>query len=196
MQHRTEPRFFDEHRDVRILDCEILVHLLHRDISDESRVATDATTPDICHAAASSNFDELVAPADDRTRTGLLGHLACIFARSARGWTGANANLVIMEPSPGLTRFAEVVARDELALDHAALLIGAWDYPARDLEHYRSTLDDIAKRVVPLVERAHGGAERAHAISEYLFGRLGFTGNADDYYDPRNSFLCDVMDRR
>jgi len=107
-----------------------------------------------------------------------------------------NANLDTMEPSPGLTRFAEVVARDELALDHAALLIGAWDYPERDLDHYRSTLDDIAKRVVPAVERAHGGAERAHAISDYLFRSLGFTGNADDYYDPRNSFLCEVMDRR
>jgi regulator of sirC expression with transglutaminase-like and TPR domain len=101
-----------------------------------------------------------------------------------------------MESSPGLARFAEVVARDELALDHAALLIGAWDYPTRDLERYRSQLDDIARRVAPGVEQAIGGSERAHAISNYLFGRLGFSGNADDYYDPRNSFLCDVMDRR
>ncbi len=39
-------------------------------------------------------------------------------------------------------------------------------------------------------------SERARAISDHLFGRLGFCGNEDDYYDPRNSFLCEVIDRR
>ena len=37
---------------------------------------------------------------------------------------------------------------------------------------------------------------RTVAFSDWLFDRLGFTGNADDYYDPRNSFLCEVIDRR
>src|SRR6185436_17319888 len=36
----------------------------------------------------------------------------------------------------------------------------------------------------------------AEALSLYLFEEQGFHGNADDYYDPRNSFLNDVMDRR
>ncbi|MFT3693582.1 MAG: transglutaminase-like domain-containing protein [Kofleriaceae bacterium] len=101
-----------------------------------------------------------------------------------------------MEASPGLSRFAEVVARDELQLDHAALLIGAWDYPERDVERYRATLDEIATKLAPDVERASSSTERAHVISEHLFGELGFVGNADDYYDPRNSFLCEVIDRR
>ena len=52
----------------------------------------------------------------------------------------ANANVERMEPSPGLARFAEVVSRDDFPLDHAALLIGAWDYPDRDLEAYRDHL--------------------------------------------------------
>src|SRR5262249_12455128 len=34
------------------------------------------------------------------------------------------------------------------------------------------------------------------AISDWLFERMGFSGNLDDYYDPRNSFLSDVIDRR
>ncbi len=101
-----------------------------------------------------------------------------------------------MESSPGLARFAEVVARDELALDHAALLIGAWDFPERDLEGYRSLLDDIAKQVAPEVEAADSGPARATAISSWLFHRLGYAGNTDDYYDPRNSFLCEVIDRK
>ena len=101
-----------------------------------------------------------------------------------------------MERSPGLTRFAEVVARDDFHLDHAALLIGAWDYPERDLEEYRELLDTIADRVAPDVGRATNGIGRARAISDWLFDRMGFAGATDNYYDPRNSFLCDVIDRR
>jgi regulator of sirC expression with transglutaminase-like and TPR domain len=101
-----------------------------------------------------------------------------------------------MEASPGLARFGEVVARDDFSLDHAALLIGAWDYPERDLETYRDMLDSIATKAAPDVARAANGIGRARAISDHLFDRLGFTGNTSDYYDPRNSFLCDVIDRR
>ena len=35
-----------------------------------------------------------------------------------------------------------------------------------------------------------------NTLSEYLFDELGFTGNREDYYDPRNSYLNDVLDRR
>lgn len=101
-----------------------------------------------------------------------------------------------MEPSPGLARFSEVVARDDFSLDHAALLIGAWDYPQRDLDEYRAMLDEIAARCGPDVARATNGIGRARAISEHLFDRLGFAANDGDYYDPKNSFLCEVMDRR
>jgi len=101
-----------------------------------------------------------------------------------------------MDGSPGLARFADVVGRDDFTLDQAALLIGAWDYPERDLDTYREQLDDIADRAAPEVQRATGGVGRARAISDCLFERLGFHGNIDDYYDPRNSFLADVLDRR
>jgi regulator of sirC expression with transglutaminase-like and TPR domain len=101
-----------------------------------------------------------------------------------------------MELSPGLGRFSEVVARDDFTLDQAALLIGAWEYPERDLEDYKALLDSIAEQTLPDVQNASGGIGRARAISDHLFDRLGYTGNHDDYYDPRNSFLCDVIDRR
>jgi regulator of sirC expression with transglutaminase-like and TPR domain len=101
-----------------------------------------------------------------------------------------------MDPSPGLIRFTEVVAREDFPLDHAALLIGAWDYPERDVETYRDQLDSIASFTAPEVSRASGGIGRARAISDALFERLGFSGNTDDYYDPRNSFLADVLERK
>lgn len=101
-----------------------------------------------------------------------------------------------MEGSPGLVRFTELVVSDDFALDQAALLIGAWDFPERDLEQYRDQLDEIARRVAPEVEGATTGIGRARAISDWLFDHLGFAPNTNDYYDPRNSFLCDVLDRK
>lgn len=97
---------------------------------------------------------------------------------------------------PGLARFAEVVSREDIPLDQAALLLGAWDHPARDIDEYRDRLDMIASIAAPDVARASGAIGRARAISDHLFDRLGYSGNAGDYYDPRNSFLADVMDRR
>ena len=96
-----------------------------------------------------------------------------------------------MEPSPGLIRFSEVVARDDFPLDHAALLIGAWDYPQRDLDALpRDARRDRRDASRPMSRARSNGIGRARAISDYLFDRLGFSGNTDDYYDPRNSFLC------
>ncbi len=106
-------------------------------------------------------------------------------------WRGSDPPRV-----PALVRFTEVVNRDEVALDQAALLIGAWDFPERDPERYRGYLDEIADRVAPLVADEVTGVGRARAISECLFDVLGFCGNVEDYYDPRNSFLCDVLERR
>ncbi|MDX2094253.1 MAG: transglutaminase-like domain-containing protein [Kofleriaceae bacterium] len=101
-----------------------------------------------------------------------------------------------MDHSAGYRRFVEVVGREDFALDQAALLIGAWDYPEKDLEDYRARLDELAEEVAPDVARATNGIGRAQAISTFLFEKRGFTANHDDYYDPRNSFLCDVIDRR
>jgi regulator of sirC expression with transglutaminase-like and TPR domain len=101
-----------------------------------------------------------------------------------------------MELGPGLARFTDVVSRDDIPLDHAALLIGAWDHPRRDVDTYRQQLDTIARALQPEVARAPDGIGRARAISDCLFDRLGFCGNHSDYYDPRNTFLTEVIDRR
>jgi regulator of sirC expression with transglutaminase-like and TPR domain len=104
--------------------------------------------------------------------------------------------------SSELERFAEAVAREGNALDQVALLIGAWDAPDLDVAHYRGRLDDIAGVVETAIERAadrHGHvpiAVRAQLVSDVLFARMGFRGNAEDYYDPKNSFLYQVLERR
>jgi regulator of sirC expression with transglutaminase-like and TPR domain len=100
-------------------------------------------------------------------------------------------------------RFAEVVQRDDddIELDVAALLIGAWDNHGLDVASYRTTLDHIAAQAAAAIDAtASGGSDRpwaaARALARTLFGELGFRANAADYYDPRNSFLAAVLDRR
>jgi regulator of sirC expression with transglutaminase-like and TPR domain len=95
--------------------------------------------------------------------------------------------------------FAHVVDRpdDEVQLDVAALMIGEWEYKGLDVAHYLAQLDSFAERVKQA--RLEAGETRyagIRALNRVLFEKLGFRGNEDDYYDPRNSFLNEVIDRR
>lgn len=86
-------------------------------------------------------------------------------------------------------RFRHVVAGPErsLRLDEAAFLIAAHARPGLDVDAGLETLDELAARVAePSVD----------GLVELLFGELGFTGNAGSYYDPDNSFLDQVLERR
>lgn len=89
-------------------------------------------------------------------------------------------------------------ARDEeLPLDRAAALLARGiAYPDLDVERVLSGLDRLAEG---LRERLPPGREPGRtiaALNDYLFGELAFRGNDAEYYDPRNSFLNDVLDRR
>lgn len=86
-------------------------------------------------------------------------------------------------------RFAQVVAGPDasLPLDTAALLIAACAQPGLDVGAQLGRLDELAASVwEPTLD----------ALRKRLFGELGFTGDDGDYYDPRNSYLNEVLDRR
>lgn len=62
-----------------------------------------------------------------------------------------------------------------------------------DVPVYLARLDDLADDLAP---RLSGDlAERAATLAHFLFEERGFAGNADEYYDPRNSYLNQVLDR-
>src|SRR4051812_26276997 len=89
-----------------------------------------------------------------------------------------------------------VAARPDADLAEAALLIAAEEYPALDRASYLGFLDGVAETVRRDV-RAESDADLVRqAITAEVFVRLGFTGNATEYYDPRNSYLNEVIDRR
>lgn len=104
-----------------------------------------------------------------------------------------------MVPTAGQVLFAHVVDRpdDEIDLDVASLLIGEWEYEELDVAHYLSVLDRFAGQVeTELATAADEPFADLGAINRVLFDALGFRGNRDEYYDPKNSFLNEVIDRR
>ena len=102
-----------------------------------------------------------------------------------------------MDPDPSLLELSALVSRPDGRIDlaRAALAIARWEYPRLDADAYLERLDGLA-RAVDGVRRAPDALGRLHRLREYLFVEQGFAGNRDDYYDPRNSFLNDVLDRR
>jgi regulator of sirC expression with transglutaminase-like and TPR domain len=105
---------------------------------------------------------------------------------------------VKQQPKSARARFAEVVSREEDFIDlaEAALLIAAEEYPGLDVALYLNKLDemgDLARERVASSETALGFISVINAV---LFDDIGFRGNTESYYDPRNSYLNEVIDRR
>ena len=92
--------------------------------------------------------------------------------------------------------FARYMARpaEEMRLDEAALLLARTEYPALDLSAQLARLDALAGRA-----RCDPGLS-PHAniasLNRLLFEEENFAGNENEYDDPRNSYLNDVLDRK
>lgn len=95
-------------------------------------------------------------------------------------------------------RFAALLERDDASLDlgRAALLVALTEYPDLEVEAYLGRFDQMAADLRPRIGAEHDARRIAAILANYLFDELGFAGNAADYYDPRNSYLNDVLDRR
>lgn len=94
--------------------------------------------------------------------------------------------------------FAEIAARNDEAIeiDRAALLIAAEEYPDLQLKGYLDKLEHLAHRVQKLLYQDAGPHETLARLNQVLFDEEGFRGDTNEYYDPRNSYLNEVIDRR
>ena len=89
-----------------------------------------------------------------------------------------------------------LVAEEPLDLARAALAVAREEYPDLDEGKYLRVLDRMADGVQSGLPAGATVERRVGRINTHLFHELGFAGNHADYYDPRNSFLNDVLDRR
>ncbi len=103
-----------------------------------------------------------------------------------------------LDSSLHVALFAHHVARpdDEIDLGQAALLIAAPEYPELDIDATLRQLDQLATAAEPALHGLVDGTARAVALVQYLIDEQGFAGNTDEYDDPRNSFLNEVLSRR
>ena len=94
--------------------------------------------------------------------------------------------------------FKQIVSLPDLGipLAEAALLMACEEYPHLSLSPYLDELDRMAERVQSELDSRTSPMAVIDRINHVLFEECGFEGNSTEYYDPRNSFLNEVMDRR
>jgi regulator of sirC expression with transglutaminase-like and TPR domain len=102
-----------------------------------------------------------------------------------------------VDADTSLAPFALEVERPDAAIDlaRAALVMARVEYPDLDPAAHLGRLDAVAANA-PETCRTGADAARLQHLCRYLFEELGFAGNREDYYDPRNSLLNDVLERR
>ena len=88
------------------------------------------------------------------------------------------------------------VSTQRHSIEFGALLIAQAEYPSLDTEKISRELDSMAAELRRRVVGISDPVDFVHALNEHFFCELGFSGNTDDYYEPRNSFLPDILERR
>ena len=100
-------------------------------------------------------------------------------------------------PAELLETFSAFVAPDiedeKIDLIRAALVIARSEYPRLEIEEYAGRVEGLARRVASQVCDAE--TPTLGSLNRVLFDEAKLRGNREDYYDPRNSFLNDVLDR-
>ena len=88
------------------------------------------------------------------------------------------------------------VPREQLNLAEAALVIAREEYPTLDIAAYLARIDATAQTLRARLRADIAPMEKLALLNRYMFEELGYAGNSADYYDPRNSYLNEVMDRK
>ena len=98
------------------------------------------------------------------------------------------------EPSQAW-EFLKHAPDEDIPLVWASLVVARDEYPTLDLSEYEEIAVDYGRRARKRI--ADGDAfDAVRSLNDYVFEELGFSGNQADYYDPRNSYLNEVFDRK
>lgn len=84
--------------------------------------------------------------------------------------------------------------RIDLAL--AALLIAREEYPKLQVDRYLHMLDEMGKAIHKVAKAKHSDYDVIGLVNQFLFELMRFRGNVENYYDPKNSYLNEVLERK
>ncbi|MBW4655276.1 MAG: transglutaminase-like domain-containing protein [Kaiparowitsia implicata GSE-PSE-MK54-09C] len=103
-----------------------------------------------------------------------------------------------MHLSQARLHFQQEAQRPDADIDlaKASLYLAQEEYPDLEPTEYLQQLDRMAAAVSAQLPSSRYPLRVIQTINEYLYDSLGFVGNADDYYDPRNSYLNQVLARQ
>jgi regulator of sirC expression with transglutaminase-like and TPR domain len=99
------------------------------------------------------------------------------------------------QPHPLLSPLRDLLSgKDEsMPLDLAALALATIEFPDASIDESLSQLDQYASALSHRIDRRANGREFVLAANQFLFEEVGLRGNADDYHNPRNSCLNQVL---
>ncbi len=98
------------------------------------------------------------------------------------------------EAPTALEYFAALVADDaSLSVTEAAIAVAQDAYPQLAPQDVLAQIDGLAHRLKKRLPADTAPLHRLRLLNRYFFQELGFAGNVNDYHDPRNSYLSDVL---
>ena len=105
---------------------------------------------------------------------------------------------MLTHPAEARRRFREFAAGEitNQNLAWGALLIALEDNPAIDADHYMRVLDDLAARAASHGSSGDPPVFRLGHLHAEMFDADGYLGDTVGYYDPRNAYLHEVIDRK
>jgi len=105
---------------------------------------------------------------------------------------------MLTHPAEARRRFREYAAEEitNRNLAYGALLIALEDNPSLDVDRYVHALDDLAERAAKRCSRGEPPVFRLGHLHAEMFDVDGYRGDTASYYDPKNAYLSDVIDRR
>ena len=105
---------------------------------------------------------------------------------------------MLIHPAEARRQFAEYAAEDITNdnLAHGALLIALEEYPRLDVHGQLDELDALAARVERRCSRGEPPVFRLGHLHAEMFDVDGYRGDTTSYYDPRNAYLNEVIDRK
>lgn len=92
--------------------------------------------------------------------------------------------------------FEQLTGASEVDLEKGCFVLAQIEYPDLDVPHYVQKIDNLALEAKRRISGIRDLCQQVKIINKLLFHEQGFRGNVKSYYDPQNSYLNRVLDRR
>jgi regulator of sirC expression with transglutaminase-like and TPR domain len=125
----------------------------------------------------------------------IFGHTSWIFFSKGKCFSSISR----YNPNMELDEILSTLAEDPTAtfdVAELALALATDEYPHLDINEHLERIDGLAETVAPKIALADSLEDKVLSLTEFLFDDEKYKGNRPQYYDPRNCYFNEVLDRR